>query len=454
MKKLIGGFTVAAVLGLLVLCPFTANAQQDPYAFDEISFLAEETGFGARALGMGGAYIGLADDYSAIYWNPAGLGLLVRSQFLVSMKHNSKNLEADFRSSMNDNSQSKTSLDAIGAAYVADVARGSLVYAFGYNRVHNYNSLFGYAGMSNYILSFDINDTPYDFEDLTLDESIEEDGNLSQFSIAAALEVAPNVFLGGTFNYWTGENNYTQIFQEIDANDLYYVVPGDFDRDKVEYLTFSELTGFDLMLGLTYQYSNYFRLGATLNIPRFITIKEEWSESDKIIFDDDFVDEVADDGTFEYEVRLPFKFSFGGAYSINNLILTGDVEFADWSQFRFRDDFPVGGYSKGDANLNIKRTLDATITKRFGFEYIMPQQRTVIRGGFAHVPYPVKNADNKLDRKFASFGFGFKFDELTSFDIAYRRGWWESIYTNQYYGFEVPEKHVDNKIFATFSVKF
>ena len=28
---------------------------------------------GTRALGMGGAFVGLADDASAIYWNPAGL---------------------------------------------------------------------------------------------------------------------------------------------------------------------------------------------------------------------------------------------------------------------------------------------------------------------------------------------------------------------------------------------
>ncbi|MEW6102706.1 MAG: outer membrane protein transport protein [bacterium] len=30
-------------------------------------------GLGARPIGMGGAFIGLADDWSAIYWNPAGL---------------------------------------------------------------------------------------------------------------------------------------------------------------------------------------------------------------------------------------------------------------------------------------------------------------------------------------------------------------------------------------------
>ena len=28
---------------------------------------------GTRAQGMGGAFVGVADDASAVYWNPAGL---------------------------------------------------------------------------------------------------------------------------------------------------------------------------------------------------------------------------------------------------------------------------------------------------------------------------------------------------------------------------------------------
>ncbi|HOH08005.1 MAG TPA: UPF0164 family protein, partial [bacterium] len=30
-------------------------------------------GVGARATGMGGAFVGTADDASALYWNPAGI---------------------------------------------------------------------------------------------------------------------------------------------------------------------------------------------------------------------------------------------------------------------------------------------------------------------------------------------------------------------------------------------
>jgi len=31
-------------------------------------------GLGSKAVSMGGAFIGLADDFSLVYWNPAGAG--------------------------------------------------------------------------------------------------------------------------------------------------------------------------------------------------------------------------------------------------------------------------------------------------------------------------------------------------------------------------------------------
>ena len=38
-------------------------------------------GIGARAIAMGGAFVGLADDFSAVFWNPAGLGQLKGTNF-------------------------------------------------------------------------------------------------------------------------------------------------------------------------------------------------------------------------------------------------------------------------------------------------------------------------------------------------------------------------------------
>ena len=38
-------------------------------------------GFGARAAAMGGAFVGLADDYTAVFWNPAGLAMMTKGTF-------------------------------------------------------------------------------------------------------------------------------------------------------------------------------------------------------------------------------------------------------------------------------------------------------------------------------------------------------------------------------------
>lgn len=56
------------ILALLVL---GAATQAYPFAKYAGEFLA--TGIGARPLGMGGAFVSIADDASAGYWNPAGM---------------------------------------------------------------------------------------------------------------------------------------------------------------------------------------------------------------------------------------------------------------------------------------------------------------------------------------------------------------------------------------------
>ena len=43
-----------------------------------------DIGVGARGIGMGGAYTALADDSSAVYWNPAGLARMDKKDFSIS----------------------------------------------------------------------------------------------------------------------------------------------------------------------------------------------------------------------------------------------------------------------------------------------------------------------------------------------------------------------------------
>ncbi len=64
-------FIILFAAMIFVLAQKSASAADTKYAG---SFL--ELGVGARAMGMGGAYVALANDGSAFYWNPAGVATM------------------------------------------------------------------------------------------------------------------------------------------------------------------------------------------------------------------------------------------------------------------------------------------------------------------------------------------------------------------------------------------
>jgi hypothetical protein len=70
----------ARVVMMLLVCTATASAGTNvaKYAGEFISI-----GVGGRALGMGGAFVALANDVTAGYWNPAGLSHINYPQFTL-----------------------------------------------------------------------------------------------------------------------------------------------------------------------------------------------------------------------------------------------------------------------------------------------------------------------------------------------------------------------------------
>lgn len=53
----------------------------------ELVSLGKKTGVGARALGLGEAFTAVADDYSALYYNTAGMTQLTRSEFAANFSY-------------------------------------------------------------------------------------------------------------------------------------------------------------------------------------------------------------------------------------------------------------------------------------------------------------------------------------------------------------------------------
>src|SRR5512140_952171 len=66
------------LFAMLILIPVAVAMAQNRSGYQ-----LNITGAGARAAGMGGAFIGVADDATAITWNPAGLTQLERMEASV-----------------------------------------------------------------------------------------------------------------------------------------------------------------------------------------------------------------------------------------------------------------------------------------------------------------------------------------------------------------------------------
>jgi hypothetical protein len=75
---------VLALVALVLIAPRPASALTDEEVYRTLRFQVDAPG--ARAMGMGGAGVAVADDPGAAYTNPAGLAFLDRPQIMMSFK--------------------------------------------------------------------------------------------------------------------------------------------------------------------------------------------------------------------------------------------------------------------------------------------------------------------------------------------------------------------------------
>ncbi len=76
-------FTRISVIAALLLAVAIPTQAQKPYRTGTTTANFLEIGYGAAGNAMGDAFVSLASDPSAIYWNPAGLGYLENTQLLA-----------------------------------------------------------------------------------------------------------------------------------------------------------------------------------------------------------------------------------------------------------------------------------------------------------------------------------------------------------------------------------
>ncbi len=368
-----------------------------------------ELGIGARAIGMGGAYSAVGEDYSASYWNPAGLALVRRFEISGGLSRYQSTTDTRFQNTGVLDEETFTRLNEFGIVYPVPTYRGSLVFSFGYNRSKSFDSNFAFGTF---------NPLPDDQVEQSWREY--ETGTLNQWTAAGAVDLSPAFSVGLSMNFISGKDDYTFTFKERDNTDIYTF--NDFRRDDT---IISSLSGFNLTLGGLYRVNSELRLGAYMITPMTVTINEDWQTSEVTTFDEDPSESSSDGGQFQYKMRTPYIFGAGTAFNIAGLLLAGNVELMDWKQVRYETEPPLDGLSRAEANDQIRDNFRSTTRIRLGAEYTIPNSRTQIRAGYFIDPSPLLTASTERDRKLYSLGLGLLLDKQVKLDIAYVFGDWE-----------------------------
>lgn len=149
-------------------------------------------GAGARAEGFGGAFIGVADDATAVVWNPAGLPQLQRAEASVVARNVGEKWEyVDKRSAANNETSNQSHIVFNFGSLAVPLRLGSmsLVVAAAYQRQMDFYYVY---------------DTP--------DDKYTETGGLDTFTPGIGIQIAPWISFGAAANIWFGKDDYNEDY--------------------------------------------------------------------------------------------------------------------------------------------------------------------------------------------------------------------------------------------------
>jgi long-subunit fatty acid transport protein len=479
---------------LVFLLIIGLQAVQAQYAEDALRFSQFGSSVGARSQAMGNTIVGIADDYSALFGNPAGLSQQKSFEFSIGLSRLGYGNDVTFFGNKTTDNNDVINLNNLGIVYPIATERGGLTFAFGFGRVANFTSAASFDGFnpsSSLVRSF----SPYgsmstnDFDLLTLSKpdadnllnnhlpfqiyladtlddflfpvvtdsvqqtgKVTEGGGLNHWSFGGGIDIAKNLSLGVTLTIISGSYSYDRVYTESNSRGVYR----SFDYWTYTSTINSDISGFNVILGLMYREPEKFRIGMTVKLPTTLDISETFNDEGTSYFTGFQPSSFSPpSGETKYKIITPTVISGGmSVQPLEWLLLAGDAEYTDWTQMEFDSNNP----DLIQENRNIKKWLRDTWNLRGGAEASIWSIGLKLRAGIEWKPSPWKNDPSDYDQLVYTAGIGYMIDESISINISYALGTWKTFRDNYYWGVEpasrTSESVTTNMINLTFSQKF
>ncbi len=449
-----------SIIFILGLATFGISAAHAQFADDALRFSSTGFGVGSRAQSMGGAYIGVADDYSATFWNPAGLAQMRRLEFTGGIINTNYSNDATFFGNSSTATNSSTALDNLGFVFPVPTSRGSLVFAAGYNRVNDYTTALAFNGFnakSSIIPSLYDPDGDFDIPFQTFLENtngytpiqknvqqqgvVRESGSIGTWAFSGAVDIEKDFSFGVTINLINGTYNYVRNYSETDVNNVYNDPTRFYDANGVipdslyrEFNAFyydnsltSELSGVNVMFGFMYRYEDIARFGLTIKTPTSMTIHETYTNAGQSAFDDTTGYYYSYDANNDYGLTTPWVFGAGASYSpFEGLLLSGQIEYTDWTQLQWTDNSDLE-----NENIALKQEFRSTVNYAVGGEFEIPRTEIRLRAGYSFKPSAYVGDPSSFGQTTITGGAGILLQDNVMVDVAAMFGSFKT-YQNNY----------------------
>jgi hypothetical protein len=403
-------------------------------------------GAGARGLGMGGAFIAVADDGTAASFNPAGLAQLRTTELaLVGFNDELRSTLTVPRRQQVDTFQSVARHyrpDFVGLSVPFEVGGKNLTVELSYQRAVD---LFG-RGEATVLDRRELADLDPDLPPKVTDIigriAPEASGAFHTVGVAAGYQVTSRLALGASLNYWVAR------WTTRGVNDFRIVILPSEAESPLLHTDFDEQQRFQALsanLGVLLKFPRL-SIGAVMRMPFTgdYTLLEDSRQIDFTRADEagnPFVDPL----TFQVKSRLHWPRSAGVGVALRpfkGMTLAGDYTRSQWSR-SFIEDVPAGALltarktapdgtpEESFTNRNFFDLLPATQTTtedtdqwRAGGEYlvVLPGVVVPLRGGYFRDRSPVVDLGADRGRLITGFtvGVGINFKQVV-LDVAFER---------------------------------
>jgi len=328
----------------------------------EFSSSLNPVGSGARATGMGGAFIGVADDATAASWNPAGLIQLEKPE--VSFVYANFSREQTYNSTSHPEVNTTNTMSDNGINYMSAVFKPfvlldhNVVMSINYQRLYEMNKKVSFPYSS------------YDYVQM------QQTGYLYALSPAVAVQVNPKFSLGATLNFWKdylGSNGWNQYSHSFSTS------LGNFDTQTRTTVAFD---GINMNFGFLWNALSNVSIGGVVKTPFDAKITQTSMTVVQNGLPTDNSSTVR-----QSTMSMPLSYGVGVQYRPkDSFVLALDVYQTKWSDFWITN---ASGKKINplDGSTN---SLKDTTQARLGVEYLMiGNARTVaLRCGLFSDPEP------------------------------------------------------------------